>query len=196
MTKQRQILVLGGSFNPPTLAHEAIIAACLALPGYDEVWLVPSGDRLDKIMAAPDEHRLNMAKIVQQKAFGNNPRIRVTDFELQLPRPTETYQTAEALARAYPNDIFCWVFGADAYADMPNWHHGDLLRKQLVMLLFDRGGHSFTKTDNVRWMPRPDGQPATSSTAVRAALAAGRSVDGLVSPAVLDYIVRHHLYGA
>jgi nicotinic acid mononucleotide adenylyltransferase len=38
--------------------------------------------------------------------------------------------------------------------------------------------------------------PDVSSSAVRAALAAGKSVDGLVPRAVLDYIMRKGLYQA
>jgi nicotinic acid mononucleotide adenylyltransferase len=60
MTNKRKILLFGGSFSPPTLAHEAIIAACLDMKDFDEVWVMPSGDRADKVIAIQDEDRLKM----------------------------------------------------------------------------------------------------------------------------------------
>ena len=62
--KRSKVVVFGGSFSPPTLAHTEIIARCLAVPGVDEVWLVPSGSRTDKNIAVTAADQLAMLKIV------------------------------------------------------------------------------------------------------------------------------------
>lgn len=45
-----ETIIYGGAFNPPTLSHVAILQAVLefAEPTQSEVWVMPSGTRLDK----------------------------------------------------------------------------------------------------------------------------------------------------
>src|SRR5688500_12607443 len=102
MTRRRSILVFGGSFSPPTLAHEEILRRCLSLPQFDEVWAMPSGDRLDKTIPAEDEDRLAMLEIVKTERFANNPRLHVSAFELELPQPTNTFDTLHWLRAQFP----------------------------------------------------------------------------------------------
>src|SRR6185369_6587064 len=98
----QRIILYGGSFNPPTIAHEAILQACLALPGFDEVWVMPSRTREDKEITVSDANRLQMLSILQQYAFTGESRLKISDFELKLPAPTRTARTLPALAAAYP----------------------------------------------------------------------------------------------
>ena len=81
MEAKRNVLIFGGGFNPPTPAHEAIIGACLEMPQFDEIWLMPSGDRLDKSIDSEDRDRLQMLEIVKSERFGDNPRLHVSDFD-------------------------------------------------------------------------------------------------------------------
>lgn len=169
---QLTVLVFGGSFNPPTVAHQALIAACLAKQGFDQVWLMPSGERLDKQPEATDAQRLDMLRIIKTSAFDNDHRLVVSDFELRLPRPSQTSKTVSALQRAYPHTDFWFAFGEDAYRDIPNWPGGAEL-KNLKTIIFPR-------TADV------------SSTAARTSIAAGQNK--FVTQPVLDYILQHQLY--
>ncbi|MGB4966675.1 MAG: hypothetical protein WBO35_00560 [Candidatus Saccharimonadales bacterium] len=54
----RTILIFGGAFNPPTLAHEAIIRQWSSMPGFDEIWLTPSGSRTDKHISITSQQQL------------------------------------------------------------------------------------------------------------------------------------------
>lgn len=190
----KSILIFGGGFNPPTIAHEAIIAACLELPQFDEVWLMPSGDRLDKRMAADDIHRLRLAEILKAERFGGDPRLKAVDFELKLPRPTETYQTSKALAAKHPDTAFWWVLGADAYLSMPEWNNGAELQRTLNLLVFDRGPTVKMYQPNVINMRLPAFFVEVSSTHARKAIADGGAMDNLISEPVANYIKIHNLY--
>ena len=187
-------IIFGGSFSPPTLAHEAIIRMCLAMPGFAEVWVMPSGDRRDKTMSAGDADRLAMLAIVKHASFHDDPRFIITEFELRLPRPTATYQTAAALNRAYPNTEFWFVLGTDSYDSMVTdaWEHGAALRSTLHMIIVGRDD-SVADTGRLRHLPLhiPAG---ISSTAVRVKARAGEPLDGMVSPPVATYISGHRLY--
>jgi nicotinate-nucleotide adenylyltransferase len=188
------IAIFGGSFNPPTLAHEAIIRFCLALPQFEQVWVLPSGDRADKHMSAADDDRLQMLRLMQRDVFTGDPRLVISDFELRLPRPTETYQTAEALQRAYPGHSFTFIFGADAYQTMPMWKHGEELQANLSMLVFGRGTTEHFIAPNVDYYVFAKELGDISSTVARQALAVGGTAP--ISQSVMAYIKRHGLYQA
>jgi nicotinate-nucleotide adenylyltransferase len=190
----KQIIIFGGSFNPPTHAHEAIIAACLGLPQFDEVWVMPSGDRADKTIVTSDEHRLAMLDIVKKEVFANNPRLVISRFELGLPRPTRLHRTVHALAKAYPNTTFWFAFGGDAYTNMRSWYKADEFIDSLDVIVFtDR---TVTETATGRTIKLQIAKPfqQISSTQVRQAVAQGENAKNWLSPAIATYINRHNLY--
>lgn len=190
MQPRQRILVFGGAFNPPTLAHEAIVRACLALPEFSEVWAMPSGDRLDKTIEASDADRLAMLRLVKEASFGGDPRLVVSDFELCLPRPTKTSSTVAALERAYPDNDFWFAYGADSYRQMPSWPDGATLQQKLRVVLFGRTSDDAVAGKKLHTIDLPD----ISATHIRHAAAAGKKLDSLVSAPVAHYLQQHRLY--
>lgn len=195
MSKKHTVLIFGGSFSPPTLAHEAILGLCLGLPQFDEVWIMPCGERADKSMTAGDKQRLEMAELVKAHSFPDEPRLKVSDFELNLPRPTKTYATAEALAAKHPDTEFWWALGTDAFESMPDtWENGAELQKSMKLLVFNCDGEAKIDQPNVTLLRLPASLAQVSSTNVRNDVAAGSDANSSVSPAVLGYINRNNLY--
>lgn len=190
-----EIAVFGGTFDPPTLAHEGIIRACLHRTDIDEVWLMPSGVRDDKPGMQPDETRLAMLSIVRQDVFRAHPKLKISDFELQLPRPTKTYSTVGALEQRYPKEKFWFIFGADSYRDMHSWEQGEELRRRLGMLLVSRQGYELPpESDTIRHLAVIESGLGISSTKVREAIRSERSVNQFVSKAIGQFIAQHCLY--
>lgn len=188
-------MIFGGAFDPPTLAHEAIIAACLRLTQFDNVWVMPSGDRVDKQMGSAAADRLAMLKAMHHSSFKGDSRLSISGFELALPQPSATYRTIQALKKQYPQTDFCFVFGRDSYINMPSWPHGKTLRQQLKMVVFASGLGPEVAAPNVTRLDIPAGFGLTSSTDVRKALQGGGKADNLpVSPAVMQYLKQHNLY--
>lgn len=189
-----KVLIFGGSFSPPTLAHEAIIKACLALGKFDELWLMPSRDRDDKEMSASDVHRLEMVNIMKNTTFAGDGRVRVSNLELNLPAPTKLYKTVQALSKTYPQTEFWFAFGVDAYEDMPKWERGRELKQSLnIIVLGDNPpeGTANLKTLFVKLNPQYSNR---SSTQARKALASGGSTKGVMNQAVAVYVIKHKLY--
>ncbi|HSX30845.1 MAG TPA: nicotinate-nicotinamide nucleotide adenylyltransferase [Candidatus Saccharimonadales bacterium] len=194
MNTPLQVLVFGGSFDPPTLAHEAIIRACLDLPGFDEVWAMPSGTRADKSIATSDADRLAMLQTVHSTSFGGDPRLVVTDFELRLPRPTETRVTLRELAVRYPTTGFWLVMGGDSYRNLPNWVGANEYMHDLRLVVVTEEELSITDSDRMRQLHLPAPIQRVSSTEIRETVARGGDVSAWISPAVAEYIARHRLY--
>jgi len=189
---ENKILVFGGGFNPPTVAHQAIMQACLELPSFDEVWVMPSGNRTDKNMSVSNQNRIDMLNLIRKDEFNNNPRLLITNFELSLPVPTQTYRTVGALATAYPQTEFWYVYGADAYHSMHTWDRGDELKRDLKLVITDRDDLPLPNDPNHIHIELGH---FASSTTVREAVAEGRSVDEFVCQSVKNYIIANKLYG-
>ncbi len=188
------IAIVGGSFNPPTKAHEAIALACLNRPEFDEVWVMPSGDRLDKAYSIDDSHRLAMLKLVSQRV--DDPRLFVSSLELELDRPSQTIKTLGAMATKYPDVNPTFVLGVDSYWSMPSlWVQGDYLQQQIPMLVIPRADSPNPEASNVKILEIGKEFRDVSSSEVRARVAAGETISHLVDSWVEEYIVEHGLYG-
>lgn len=188
-----KVLIFGGAFSPPTLAHEAIIAECLKLPGFDEVWLLPSNDRDDKTMSASAEHRLAMLNIMITSRFADEPRLGISEFELALPHETKTSKTVQALAKTHPDAQFWFVFGNDSYRDMPNWQGGLQLKSTLNLVVFGDKKPAGLAAGAI-FMGTPAEYSDVSSTLARQSLAHRNKAVGLVNDKVAQYAVAHNLY--
>lgn len=182
-----KILVFGGSFSPPTLAHEEIIRQCLALPGFDEVWLMPSADRDDKSMSASEADRLAMLKIVKDKIFADDKRLKICDVEYKLPKPTKLVATEGALRRTFPSTEFWFAFGGDSFSDMPNWPDGERMQGALNLVVFSDKKPAAADQVRVLHFTLPAKFSKVSSSAVR-------SGDQAVSEHVKAYIDARGLY--
>ena len=97
----RRIGIFGGSFNPIHLGHLAVAQRVVDQGLVDEVWLMVSPQNPLKQAAtdlAPEQDRLALAR----QAVEDFPHIVAADFEMQLPRPSYTWRTMEALRHHYP----------------------------------------------------------------------------------------------
>ncbi len=59
----KKILFYPGTFNPPHLGHVSAVTVALKDINFDEVWIMPSGKRVDKEIPTSLEDRKNMAGI-------------------------------------------------------------------------------------------------------------------------------------
>jgi nicotinate-nucleotide adenylyltransferase len=175
------------------LAEQARVQLAL-----DEVLFVPAGEpwRKSGRAIAPAEHRLAMLKL----AVEGNDAFAISDIELRRSGPTYTADTLEALAGERLDDEFYFIIGADALADLPNWHEPERIVAHAVLAVAPRDARKadapglllkgITPRIEVFSVPRLD----VSSTDIRARVAAGRSIRYLVPDKVARYVREHRLY--
>ena len=144
----------------------------------DELWLVPAW------VARASASRWRRSRIAWRCASARRPalgpRVKVSDIEQTLGGESRTLRTVRRLQQLFPDHVFSLVIGADLARRGPDLDGADELRATVPFIVVGRGG-----------APAPGGglaMPEVSSTAVREALAANRSVEGLVPRAVLHYI--------
>lgn len=182
---QIETVVYGGAFNPPTLAHVVILRACLeyARARGADVWIMPSGNRLDKVIPVSRERRLEYINALIHDAAQSDDDVTVVVSELDRQVYVETIDTLRELETTYPERTFTFVFGADSTETMSEWKDGDELLARLPMLVVEREGSRINPKAR-RAMPLKVKTPDVSSTQVRALLQSGGSLDGFVSPSV------------
>jgi nicotinate-nucleotide adenylyltransferase len=178
-----RVALFGGSFNPPHVAHQMVALYVLETAPVDELWFVPAHEHaFGKPLVAFDD-RLAMCALA---AAAVGPRARVSDVEGAIGGRSLTLRTVRRLMELHPDHQFSLVIGSDLLADVASWYGADELTRTVPFIVVGRPGGAAPPGGVV--------MPDVSSSAVRAALAAGKSADGLVPRAVLDYIRSKGLY--
>jgi len=183
--RKQETIIYGGAFNPPTLAHQAILRACVeyAQEQQAEVWVMPSGDRQDKTIPTSRELRLAYVNAMIESVNCEVTTPEVVTTELDRSTLVETYDTIKELEGEYPGRRFTFVFGADSTETMASWKGGEELLKSLSMLVIEREGSIVNPLARLAVRMKVQA-PNISSTQVRQRLAAGVSIDDLVAAPV------------
>ena len=194
--------VLGGTFDPPHLAHLVLAATARRVLGLDRVLLVPAGDpwrKADRAVTPPAE-RLRLV----QAAAELLPWAEVSAIEIERAGASYSAQTMDALAALADGGGEWWfILGADALADLPHWHEPQRLIEQSRLAVAYRSGEpSVVSGDTVAALPgiaeRVDVLPMPrldiSSSALRERIKAGRETGPLLPEAVRGVIDELGLY--
>jgi nicotinate-nucleotide adenylyltransferase len=128
--------LLGGSFDPPHVAHKLISEAALKRLGLDKVWwIVSPGNPLKRrTPPAPLAERMRLAR-----AVATNPHIVVTDFEADLPSPYAVSTLAYLKAKS-PLVHFVWIMGADNLVQFHRWERWREIFTMVPIVVVDRPG--------------------------------------------------------
>lgn len=185
IAQRERVGLLGGSFNPPHLAHALLALSVLARGEVDQIWVLPCADHPFGKSLAPLPLRLEMAR----RAFSYlGDRVSVLDVEAHLPTPNYTLHTVEFLLRAAPQLQPRWIVGSDILGELHLWHEPEKLQQLAPFLVFPRAGF---KQEGVLDFCLPE----ISSSAIRERLAAGQNVAGSLDHGVVAFIEQHGLYG-
>jgi nicotinate-nucleotide adenylyltransferase len=183
--------ILGGTFDPPHVAHLFAAESAYRELGLDVVTFVPAGAPWQKSgrVVADAEDRLEMTRLV----VGSVAYFEVDDRE--VTRDGWTY-TVDTLAE-FPNDDLVLILGSDAAAGLPSWHRPDEVVQMAELAVVPRPGTPIEAVDmaipgGFHWLAGPELD--VSGTMLRTRVGAGRSIRFLVPDAVADYIEDRRLY--
>ncbi len=169
-----RVAVFGGSFNPPHLGHAMVAAWVRWADRADEVWFTPTLQHAFDKSLAPWSAR---AAACEELAALLGGWASVCRIEAELPVPSYTVRTLDALAARHADVEFRLVLGADAWEQRASWHQWSRIEKVYSPIVVGRGAR-----------PGLDAPafPDLSSTEVRRRLAAGEPVDAWVPARVLS----------
>ncbi|MGH8874178.1 MAG: nicotinate-nucleotide adenylyltransferase [Acidimicrobiia bacterium] len=184
--------ILGGTFDPPHLAHLLAGEAAYRQLGLDVVTFIPAGAPWQKAgrQVSAAEHRWAMTELAVKEVGYFEADAR------EVHRPGWTY-TVETLAE-YPGDEeLVLILGADAARGISGWHRAPEVLERAHLTVAPRLGtdphqvHQAVPAPFV-WLDMP--LVDVSGTAIRRRVSEGRSVRFLVQEEVLAYLRDHRLY--
>lgn len=179
------IVVYGGSFNPPHLAHQMACLAVLETEPVDRILMVPCHRHAFGKELAPFEDRVEMCRRAAA-LFGGLVEVSTIESELG-EEENRTYHTLRALRAREPDATFRLLVGADVLGEKDSWYRWDDVVAMAPLIVVGREGVTAGGGQAFRL-------PAISSTEVRARLARGEGAEPLVPRSVLDYIAERGLY--
>ena len=188
--------LLGGAFDPPHLGHLALADAAIAHFGLERLVVVVTGFPPHKEVETDAETRFRLA----QAAFAGRRGVELSRHELEREGPSYTVETAQWAEREWGDVVF--LVGADEFADFLAWKDPDGVLEHARLGVATRPGYSREQLDRVlAVLRRPDRVelfpiPAVpvSSREIRARVAAGEAIDGLVPDAVARLVEELGLY--
>ncbi len=194
----RRIGVFGGAFDPPHMAHVALVKAALAELQLDQLRVVPTGQAWHKSRAlSPAAQRLAMARL----AFSDLPGVIVDACEIERSGPSYTVDTLRQFKRHWPSAELYLILGEDQALALPEWHAWQEVLQIATICVASRADSTGATPQflinmglqsRLRWLALP--ALALSATEIRSRIAAQQSVADLVFEPVARYIALHHLY--
>lgn len=202
----RRVLIFGGTFDPPHLAHTALPPLVARRLGCDRILYVPASANPLKAGTPPTaaEHRLAMLRL----ALADVPDAEISTLELDRPGPSYTVDTLRSLREQLGPEVeLRLLLGSDQALSFHRWREWEKildLATPAVMVRPPLDAASFgaqlaavyPRGEADRWLgwSTPVPQMDICATELRSRLAAGDDVRGLIQPAVIRYIRTHGLY--
>ncbi|MES2796844.1 MAG: nicotinate (nicotinamide) nucleotide adenylyltransferase [Bacteroidota bacterium] len=182
-----------GSFNPIHIGHLIVANIMANADGIDQVWFVVSPQNPFK-KSANLLHEFDRYDMVE-KAIADNPKLKVSDIEFSMPKPSYTIDTLARLTEKYPNHTFKLIIGEDNLSQFSKWKNADKILEYYGLLVYPRPKaepHNYGNHHNVQFIEAP--LLDISATFIRNQLLGGKSIKYMVPEVVEGYIQLKKLY--
>ena len=182
-----------GSFNPIHIGHLAVANYLSEFSDLDEIWLVisPQNPLKNSEDLLPEGHRYHMAKL----ALGEDLRIRPSDIEFSLPKPSYTVDTLAYLTEKYPDNQFAVILGSDNLVYLQKWKNYKELTEEYELYIYPRPDvdpTDFKDQYNIKIVDAP--RLEISSSFIRNSIKEGKDIKYFLPPKVYEYITKMNFY--
>ena len=207
-----RIGIYGGSFNPIHRGHVSLARDICQAGLVDQIWLMVSPLNPLKQDQQSDLLHHSLRFQMAELALAEEPQLFASDFEMQLPLPSYTINTLHSLREAYPQHEFVLIVGEDNWERFHQWYRADEIKRDYDIIVYGRrdnkaGDKVDAQETKVQVYPHGKRKRTLhrkfllypiSSTDIRHALKDNNIsfVSDWLHPAVLQFILDHHLYGA
>ncbi len=190
----KEVLLYFGSFNPVHHAHLIVAVESLKQTELDELWFVLSPQ-------SPDKKKSSLASNIDRKtmidlSISSLNKIRSCAIEFELPQPSYTIQTVDALKLKYPNYRFSILMGSDNLKGFYSWKSSEELHAFFTHIyVYPRPGSVIPpekKDKKVVILDTP--QVQISSTQIRNYIKNNKEYSHLLPKSVAEYIKAQALY--
>ena len=182
-----------GSFNPVHLGHLIIASYIQQNTDLDRVWFIVSPQNPFKPSATllNEYDRLYLVQI----SIEGESKLKASDIEFKLPKPSYTSDTLAYLREKYPEHDFAIILGSDSFQNIAKWKNYKYILENYPVYIYKRAGFET--------LPVYPGVAITvldapllpiSATHIRKNVKEGKSIRYLVTEKVREEIERAGYY--
>ena len=181
-----------GSFNPIHTGHLIIANHVLNETDLQKVWFVVSPQNPFKSSSTllNEYDRLHLVQI----AIEGDDRLKASEIEFSLPKPSYTSHTLVYLSEKYPSHQFSIIMGSDSFQNLGNWKNPETIIANYPILIYRRPGFDVQNTIQAQINVLEAPLLEISATHIRNCIQQGKSIRYLVPKAVEDEIEKSLFY--
>ena len=182
-----------GSFNPVHNGHMVIAGYMTEFSDLDQVWFVVSPHNPLKLKSTllQDYHRMSLVRI----AIDDNRKLKATDIEFKLPKPSYTINTLAHLFEKFPANQFVLILGSDNLESFKKWKNYQQILEQVELYVYPRrnsDGGELNNHPRVKLIDAP--LMELSSSFIREAIKNKKDVRYMMPEKVWGYIDEMNFY--
>lgn len=181
-----------GSFNPVHVAHLIIANHILNETDIQKIWFVisPHNPFKNKSGLLNEYHRLELVRLATE----DDNRIKASDIEFGLPKPSYTSATLAYLTEKYPDHDFCLVMGSDSFQNLHQWKNAETIIKNYPVYVYRRPHFEIDNSIGAMLTMVEAPLLQLSATQIRKYINEGKSVRYMVPDKVLEEIEKGGYY--
>ena len=150
-----RIVVMGGSFNPPTRAHlQLMLAAMDAVDAHQGIFVPTAHEYVSKKMkrqGCPQDVLSESVRLAMLESFcRTDSRIAVSRIQMLKTERGYDYEMLEEIQTNFPDAEVFFVTGSDKLYVLPRWHRIDELLAKFRILVARRGEDDLEKIKELR----------------------------------------------
>ena len=182
-----------GSFNPIHTGHMIIANHMLEYTELENIWFVvsPQNPFKSKKSLASNYDRLHLVNLATE----DNPKIKGSKIEFDLPVPSYTIDTLTYLKEQKSKNEYSLIMGGDNLASFHKWKNYERILEGHEIYVYKRPRykkHKFKDHPKIHFVEAP--LLDISATFIRQNIKEGKSVQYLVPQEVYEYLSTSHLY--
>jgi nicotinate-nucleotide adenylyltransferase len=190
---------MGGSFDPPHLAHAALAQSAIEQLQLDRLIVLPTGDAWHKSRTLTDgQHRLKMTQL----AFAGLEQCKIDDREILRAGPSYTIDSLLEVQKDEAGSEFFLIIGEDQALQFSTWHRWRDILSITHLVVAQRPHESSISQSSAQLHPSEMDTVITldfeamavSATQIRLRIENRQDVSAWVPANVLQYIHKQNLY--
>lgn len=182
-----------GSFNPIHNGHLIVANQILQQQNYKELWFMvsPQNPFKNENNLLNANHRYHLLQL----AIEGETKLKVSNIEFNLPKPSYTVNTLVYLKEKYPTHKFDIVLGSDGFQNIMKWKNADFIIQNYELIVYKRPGFEIINSCNAKIKEIDGPLLLLSSTYIRKLIKENKSIKYLVPDLVNEEIIARGYYG-
>jgi nicotinate-nucleotide adenylyltransferase len=181
-----------GSFNPIHLGHLIIANHVLNETHIEKIWFVvsPQNPLKESRSLLNEFDRLHLVRLATQ----DDNRIKCSDIEFNLAKPSYTTNTLAFLSEKYPEHKFAIIMGSDSYQNLAKWKNYETIISNYPIYIYKREGSEIIKSFDNEPIILDAPIIQISASQIRENIKSGKSIRYLVPEIVREEIETRKFY--